>query len=289
MATVTKSDISESTSLSKGYQGVHHDTVTRGFWVTGLDTDSQDNLDAIDAVRTAIGEYHHSLTTLPLATISSRKAGPSVSRVVARYARSSISIPTVPAWMLAREQTGITNLRYFQSDSQRDSNGRPSGYLDVAPGSGSIANRFRSQTYPVSTRRISVPTILTYSPAETVEGLANCANTQPVTLAGCFNSGSSSSSDGYFEFPAYSLAFWSYSSDPVDIGGDILYRVVYNFEYCEGGWIEQRVDTATSSYATPPVTGVVVTDALNNYRLVNILKTRGWGDFTGVFPSHTPV
>lgn len=300
--TISNSYVSSGTTLTKGYQSVSEDHATDVFIVSGLAVSSDDNFDAIDVVKTAVGDHHHSQTNLPVRSITSQKFGKDKARVRVNYGRTPASIPTVPAHLLARYQIGSMGSANQQPNPISWAfKSATTGSAITAMGNVPLTRYYWDinvaeignpvPTYP-TIETIIIPTVLDVNPKDDVQAMMELVNDDAVKLADIVSDNGSDNS-GY-EYPAYTLKFRNADITPVPVGCGVMYLVRYIFDHRpQGGWVSTltlfNFDDDYSDINIPPERLLDSGTNLDGSRWYKVLTSSNVADFTEAFPTHTPL
>lgn len=285
MAIVVKPYLDRGLSVTLGILGVSESRATVPFTVEGLDGDTGDTAQANAAYLAAYAGAFPEDSTLPLRSITSRIIRPTVAIGVAVYARrEGVTIPTVPAHLLSSGRTGVTYLKYHRSDNSKDADGRPDGTLDIgSPQSGLRVGK--THQFKANMRTIFVPTVLSAVPTIALDGYVDCVNSVAIKLSGMMTQNGGDTSDE--QFPANTLWFVGYSYSPVELNGEVMFKVVYQFNFLDTpGWEQEQLNFAGASVDNETS---YTNDVLNNYRISTYIFAKDVIDFTGLFPTHVPV
>ena len=271
-----KLDLIGST-LQKGHTDFRFTRATRRGRADGL----LNNLNALDvAINEAAaqaGSSHQSIPTLPLASVSAVKFGPSKAllKLNYQYSRFRVPRPNTPARDLVRTRAVNVPTRVYRAIKEGNVvkpllNGLPNGLLlgispedktngDATPPAGRMWRR--------PTIKIYLPTVINTNPLLEVVDLLGTVNDLPESMGG-FTFGIS-----VLRFDAVDVD-WNF--DPT--GPGLFFDVVYHFTAVSGGHYTQHLLKPLQIH---PDTNVPVTEWTTYNELDADLAT-----WTGRFPVH---
>ncbi len=239
---ITSSDVwGMRTGLTKGYGDVRADSAIRGFIVNGLEDDNESYLEAINAVKTDVGDFHQSVVTLPVFSISASKFGPNKARVSVSYRRNQASIPTQIADLLCQRRSGFDTVEWWRDESSYDADDRPSGDIRLVPADNLGGMLPRSYRWRFGILVMNMQTVLDTQPAASYlayVGKVNSNDTGQWTAVGAF--------------PAGTLYFAGWQSTPIEVDGGVKYLVNWQAIYNKHKWKKQLIswDSDGEEYVT---------------------------------------
>lgn len=197
-----------------------------------------------------------------------------------------VTVPTLPAHVLARSYHGQINLRYYRAPTAFDSNGRPTGPIMgfSTPGGDPTA---RVHMIPLTYTRYIIPTVLATDPRPGLKPYIDMVNTTPVTLRGITTHAGSDT--GLETFGDAELRIRDAHVTPIEIKGGVVYSVQYVVDALPApGWVEQVFINLTSG--APTAIGRIKAATLTGLvALADFVFPSKYGNITGALPVHTPV